>query len=439
MGQRPRALNASASVRHLFGAELRRLREQADRSQAQLGSMICFSADLVRVETADRFPSQRFAEACDVALGTGGALASLWPRLQEERSRPLVPVTGSHLLMRVPFQPGVLEQAAAGWLAADARSQAPLTTGPPVPSLTSEEDLHTAELALAEYRAMDHTLGAGSVHTQVQQYVEGRLNRLLAAASATREIHVRLHTLAAGFFELCGYQAVDTGADGLAQRRYLRALRLAQSGNDRTLGSYLLAVSLGHLSLHCGYPQPALRTALAALHGSNAHATPAVRAALHAVVARAHARVGNEAECNAYLRVAERQLTRSRPADEPVWIHYFTPAYLADEMAHCFHDLGRPVETQRQLRDALVGLQPSHVRRLAIDNALLASSLAAAGQLEEACTTARIAIDHAAATTSYRCMQRIVEVQADLDPYRGERPVRELGDYVRWRLPAAVV
>jgi hypothetical protein len=179
--------------------------------------------------------------------------------------------------------------------------------------------------------------------------------------------------------------------------------------------------------------------ALAAVTGSAGRATPAVRSAMHAVVARTQARLGRERECTAHLTIAERELARSRPNDEPAWIRYLTPAYLADEMAHCFHDLGQPAQTQRQLGDALTALRPSHVRRLAIDTALLASSLATAGRVDGACATARTAVDHAAATASYRCVQRIVDVQVDLDPYRGEPQVRELGDYIRHRLPAAAV
>jgi tetratricopeptide (TPR) repeat protein len=289
------------------------------------------------------------------------------------------------------------------------------------------------------FRQLDHTHGAGRVHHQVQQYVEGELNRLLANAPASGSIGRRLYSLAAGFFELCGYQAVDTGAHGLAQRRYLRALRLTQAADDRLYGSYLLAVNIGHLALHCGYPEPALRMALAAVRGSENQATPAVGAALHAVVARAHARLGREADCLAHLDTAEKELARSRPENEPAWIRYFNPAYFADEIAHCFHDLGQPQQTQQHLSAALTALSPTHVRRLAIDTALLASSLAAAGRIDEACTAARQAVDHSARTTSHRCLQRIVEVQADLEPYRCEPEVREFGEYVRHRLPPAAM
>ncbi|MEO3771362.1 helix-turn-helix transcriptional regulator [Micromonospora sp. B9E7] len=461
MGQTPRELEPSLSERHFFGAELRRLRERANLSQARLGIMIRFSADLVRrVETADRFPSREFVEACDKALVTGGSLMRLLPLLDKNRTsdgkpsapspadgglssalsnRPTGTLGLAEMVARVPFQPGVLDRAALDWLNAAAGPRPPAAGRPGSPDQIDEEDLHSAETALAMFRQLDHTHGAGRVHAQVQRYVEGELNRLLANTPTSTAVGRQLYTLAAGFFELCGYQAVDTGAHGLAQRRYLRALRLTEAADDRLYGSYLLAVNIGHLALHCGHPEPARRMALTAVRGSETRATPAVAAALHAVVARTHARLGREGDCLTQLDIVETQLARSKPEDEPAWIRYFDAAYLADEIAHCFHDLGRPQHTQRHAGDALAALSPTHVRRLAIDTALMASSLAAAGRIDEACATAREAVDFAARTTSHRCLQRIVEVQADLESYRGEPEVREFGEYVRHRLPLAAV
>ncbi|WP_433117899.1 helix-turn-helix domain-containing protein [Micromonospora sp. CA-246542] len=461
MGQTPRALQPSLSERHFFGAELRRLRERANLSQARLGTMIRFSADLVRrVETADRFPSREFVEACDKALETGGSLMRLLPLLGSNRTSDGKPSTPSpaggslssalsnrptgtlglvEMVARVPFQPGVLDSAALDWLNAAAGPRPPVAGRPGSPDHVDEEDLHSVETALAMFRQLDHTHGAGRVHAQVQRYVEGELNRLLANTPTSDAVGRHLYTLAAGFFELCGYQAVDTGAHGLAQRRYLRGLRLTEAAEDRPYGSYLLAVNIGHLALHCGHPEPARRMALTAVRGSETQATPAVAAALHAVVARTHARLGRERDCLTHFDIAEKQLARSKPEDEPPWIRYFDAAYLADEIAHCFHDLGRPQHTQQHLGEALTALSPTHVRRLAIDTALLASSLAAAGRIDEACAAAREAVDYAARTTSHRCLQRIVEVQVDLEPYRCEPEVREFGEYVRHRLPLAAV
>nr|WP_244167169.1 helix-turn-helix domain-containing protein [Micromonospora marina] len=371
-------LEPSLSERHFFGAELRRLRERARLSQARLGTMIRFSADLVRrVETAERFPSQEFVEACDGALAAGGALIRLLPLLEGSRTNPGMRTTSprgpaaeassllavpaeealgvADMVIRVPFQPGVLDRAALDWLNCPASPRLSVPGHADSLDQVGEEDLDSAETALAMFRQLDHTHGAGRVHTQVQRYVERELNRLLASPPASEAIGRHLYTLAAGFFELCGYQAVDTGAHGLAQRRYLRALRLTEAAGDRLYGSYLLAVNIGHLALHCGHPEPARRMALTAVRGSETRATPAVAAALHAVVARTHARLGREDDCLTHLSIADKQLVRSKPEDEPAWIRYFDAAYLADEIAHCFHDLGRPQQAQQHLDDLFQG------------------------------------------------------------------------------------
>lgn len=75
-----RDLDPAASVLAFFGAELRRLRADADLSQEQLAEQINYSPALVGVvETARRMPSRDFASRCDAALQTDGALARLWP------------------------------------------------------------------------------------------------------------------------------------------------------------------------------------------------------------------------------------------------------------------------------------------------------------------------------------------------------------------------
>src|ERR1035438_3678435 len=80
-----RDLDPSSSVVAFFGAELRRLRSVAGMSQEDLGQQVAYSGSLVgMVETARRAPTRDFAERCDDALGTGGALARLWPLVSQE-------------------------------------------------------------------------------------------------------------------------------------------------------------------------------------------------------------------------------------------------------------------------------------------------------------------------------------------------------------------
>lgn len=346
---------------------------------------------------------------------------------------------GGGELSRVPFLPAVLERTALDWLLEARSADAPgiATTEAACSAGADAGYAEDAAIALQMFRQVDHAQGSGHVHGEVDQYIADHISPMIDGDAVPRGDTVGRHSLAAGFFEFSGYQAVDIGADGVAQRRYLRALQLAQGVRDRDYGAYLLAVSLGHLALHCNHPETALRAAMAAVASSGDAASPAVQAALHAVVARAQARLGHVRECTAELVTAEARLERSDPAGEPVWIRYFTPAYLADEMAHCFFDLGDHLQAQRAIGSALTSLQPGHLRRLTIDTALLASSLSAQGHVDGACAVGRAAVDHAAATASQRCIQRIVGLRLELETHRDQRDVREFIDYLHNVLPSA--
>jgi DNA-binding XRE family transcriptional regulator len=70
-----RELDPSAGPLDFFGAELRRWRTAAGLSQEQLGQRVGYSgAQVGKVETGERAPSQDFAQHCDHALPDAGGL-----------------------------------------------------------------------------------------------------------------------------------------------------------------------------------------------------------------------------------------------------------------------------------------------------------------------------------------------------------------------------
>jgi transcriptional regulator with XRE-family HTH domain len=76
----------------LFGDELRYLRKAAGLSLQQLADLISYSVSLVSaVENCSRTPSPDFAERCDTALDTGGALVRLLRRLKKYADRLAFP------------------------------------------------------------------------------------------------------------------------------------------------------------------------------------------------------------------------------------------------------------------------------------------------------------------------------------------------------------
>ncbi|MEV6728490.1 MULTISPECIES: helix-turn-helix transcriptional regulator [unclassified Streptomyces] len=73
-----RDLDPSASPLDYYGAELRRLREEAKLKQWQLGDIVFCTASLIgQIETARKVPTRDFSERVDAALGTDGALSRL--------------------------------------------------------------------------------------------------------------------------------------------------------------------------------------------------------------------------------------------------------------------------------------------------------------------------------------------------------------------------
>jgi hypothetical protein len=145
--------------------------------------------------------------------------------------------------------------------------------------------------------------------------------------------------------------------------------------------------------------------------------------------------MGQEKETTAALLACERLLDATSPDDEPEWISYFSHPYLSDEIAHCLHDLGRAPAARPEAESALEGVGASHVRRLAIDAALLASIWLRSGDLDQACTVGRQAIEYTARTSSGRCRQRVTGLLADLSEYRKSPCVTELAQFVHDVLP----
>jgi transcriptional regulator with XRE-family HTH domain len=79
-------LDPGASPLHYFGAELRRLREQAELTLSQLGKVVFCTGSLIgQIETAAKAPSLEFIQRADAALGAEGALLRLWPLLKRSR------------------------------------------------------------------------------------------------------------------------------------------------------------------------------------------------------------------------------------------------------------------------------------------------------------------------------------------------------------------
>jgi transcriptional regulator with XRE-family HTH domain/tetratricopeptide (TPR) repeat protein len=338
--------------------------------------------------------------------------------------------------LAISFDPGPSRKAIDSWIRGDDGS---IGSASPRGLSVTDQDLSVARSTLGMFRQLDHVHGAGHFAGHLTAYVDSELAVLLSRPAAGPDFAQARDRLAAEFLELAGYQAIDSGLGGGAQHYYQRALRSAANAGDVAYGGYLVAVNLGHLALHCGHPRVALEWASAAESKVGTAASPATRAAIAAVAARAQARLGREKESTTLLLRAEALVEAAVPDGEPGWIGYFNRAYLADEIAHCLHDLGRAPAARSEAESALEGVGASHVRRLAIDTTLIASTWLRSGDLERACAAAREAVGYAARTSSGRCRLRITDLLADLGAHAAEPCVAELHEFVHEVLPEAAV
>ncbi len=71
------------------------------------------------------------------------------------------------------------------------------------------------------------------------------------------------------------------------------------------------------------------------------------------MAAHGYAWQGHGPACMNALRQSERALSAADAQERPEWLAYFDSAHLAAKFAHCFRDLGRPVESKKYPRESV--------------------------------------------------------------------------------------
>ncbi|WP_328399271.1 transcriptional regulator [Streptomyces sp. NBC_00390] len=320
-----------------------------------------------------------------------------------------------------------LVEPSRDWLITGADSQVARTAGARI----GPADVEAVRAMTSALNALDHRFGSGHVRPVVVHYLNSVVSGLLSG-SYREAVGRELFAAVARLTELAGYMAVDTGQPGLAQRYYIQALRLAQAAGDRAYGGYVLAASMSHLAAELGNPREIAQLARAAQEGARGQVTPRVEAMFQAAEARGHALLGDIRTCEEVMGRAVASLERAEPSagDDPDWIAHFDHAYLADELAHCYRDLGRAEAAARHAAQALEGHPESRARRRAIGLVLLASAQVQQREVEQACCTGTRAVELLGTLRSSRGAEYLEDLQLRLEPYANEPAVREFGTRV---------
>jgi transcriptional regulator with XRE-family HTH domain len=453
MGQAPRELTPLESALDYFGAELRHWRIARRLSQVALGQRTHDSGALIsKIEKGERFPSLALAQRLDSALETGGALERLWPCLEHERAtredRSDAPVTGiesgdPELGLTWPATPAAtVEVLAELWrmdvnrrsVLAQATWVAAAFTGPIREWLlqrsdevvrgqstrpVSQHDIAALWAMNSAFTDADLRLGGGYARSTLLHYLNQVVLPLLRG-SYDDTLGRELMTATADLCHLYAHMNFDSGRQGLAQRYRIQALRLAQASGNRALGAHILA-GMSMQAHYLGEARQAGELADAGLTTALDCGSPLTAARCAALLGSAHALSGDRRACAEACALAERMLDRAVPADEPVWIQFFTAERLTAEMVRMATDLGQYREAQRLAPGAL-GSSTRMERSRVMCTTLLASSYLpkqgnVASDIDRACELLGQVIPSLSSLTSTRTLERINSVRRELRPY----------------------
>ncbi|MEV0011952.1 transcriptional regulator [Streptomyces sp. NPDC047973] len=280
----------------------------------------------------------------------------------------------------------------------------------PGPSRVSAADIVMLRAARAHYEQMYRKAGGIATRSRVVGFLNTETAPLLRGgySDATGR---QLHRATAGLVAVAGICAYDSDAHGLAQRYFHQALRLAKASGDRGLGGYVIAL-LVNQSLHLSEYRRSVAFAEAALRAAGPHITPALAADLHAMQAKAYARLGDHRAALECIRRAEAEAELIRSGGEPDETGYVQPGLVNIQVAEALLRLGDLSGAREHATTAV--RSPAHDRGAVHRLALLTHLELLQGEADKAAGTAREMAERARGMESQRLRDRLRSVREHL-------------------------
>ncbi|MFF9196261.1 transcriptional regulator [Streptomyces sp. NPDC014779] len=274
----------------------------------------------------------------------------------------------------------------------------------------SAADVSMLTAARAHYEQMYRRAGGLATRARIVGFLTTETAPLLRGGYGDA-LGRRLHRAAGGLVAVAGICAYDSDAQGLAQRYFHQALRLAKASGDRGLGAYVVAL-LVNQALFMGEYRQAVAFAEAALRSAHAEITPALAADLTAMQAKAYAHLGDGAAALALIRRAEAEAERISPGREPAETGYVQPGLVNVQVAEALLSLGE-VAAAHEHAAAAVGT-PAHDRGRVHRLAMLCQVELRQGEQDRAADTAVEMTERARGMESRRLRDRLRLVHEQL-------------------------
>lgn len=468
LGQVRRVLAPHRSPLHLWGAELRALRDRHGLSLAELGSAIFYDAShLGKFERGERVPPRRVAEACDRRLGDTGELVRLWEAMRAADSSPEDEAnTGRHeanlpdalattvedpptlsmgedvvslpmlhegkvifvsvsrrVLLKLAGTTVTLTAAGAAF-APNRASAEPSAQLPIAPDMSPIEHLQEVRRVLIDN---DNLFGPRVVIPTVEQQIRVMQHLRSTIDGGDRR---RLVQLQSSYAEFAGWLHQDVGDFSAAQYWMDRALEWSHVGGDPDLIVYILARK-AQLAGDMGDPFQVIDVGQAAEQA----ARPGTRLAAVAATYTAHGyALQRDAAASAAAYDRAHHLADA-PGIDPgspwgIWLdHAYVEVHRARSLSvlgrhHQNGETGPSAGTQlfRQAADgfaaAITRLPVGYHRDRGVYLARQAAAYTGAREPEQAADVAMRALSVGTQTSSARILAELTQVDQDLAPWR---------------------
>ncbi|WP_203907319.1 helix-turn-helix domain-containing protein [Rhizocola hellebori] len=460
MGQQPRPLTPHISALHFFGAEVRHWRRLRGLSGRGLGQAVAYSHSLLsQIETATRWPTPELAKALDEHLETGGVLQRLIPavaQLREQSARlaaasspepgevglswagdtaaaigTLRQLCGADLseqpVVDAAWLPQALAEPLGRWMVTHKDPHLPVNTGS---RRVGRADLDALWAMSAAFADADHRLGGGHARSTLLSYLDHVLAPMLKG-QYTDVIGRELFAAAARLSDLAGFMCFDSGRQGLGQRYFVQALRLAKISGAVGLGAHILT-DMAMQAHWLSHATEAIALAEAACHTVRRAGSPSSVARCHAVRARALALANDRTASDRALHHAEQALEKACHDSEPEWIQFFNATQLATESMYASDNLGRRKRVQATAAITAIADQTMQRRHVLAVTTLAAPHLpspatdTAKSDVDQACQLLAMIIPMVPSMTSARGLDGINNIRRRLTVFRDRPTVHEV-------------
>ena len=280
----------------------------------------------------------------------------------------------------------------------------------------------------ARCRRLDDEFGSARVLPVVERQRE-LVSHLLRRQSLLPGLRRRLVAAYAELSQFAGYLHHDSLDHATARRRYHEALGAAHEIGDATLITYVHNC-LSTSASYRGRLGEALDHAYAAEGWARRSPSPLLRS-LHAMdYARILAKTGHTADSERAVARSFQLVERPRTEADPAYLYWWTPAHASSTATDCMLAWGRPDEVIASAEAVLAGRIP---RRLSHALTLMryAKALVAKREIPAAADKIREAAHLAVGYGSARLPGDIRETRARLEPWSGNRSVRDLDEELR--------